>query len=266
MQLLVGHYIEVLIPQLLKQEGWDELQIWENTLNVDDQIFISKIATFDPRIRVVKPPQYSPNGAATIGQFFRYCTSPDVVYIRFDDDICFLEQGLVKRLADFRWKNKEPFLITPVVINSAIFSYLLKICGKLNTNQNLRADCLDPVGWKSPIFAEKLHRVFLDALANGKHKNFHLHNQPIAVNRFSINCISWLGSEFATFNGEVPYGVDEEEFLSVTKPSREGRYNMIMGNALVSHFAFFTQREHLDQTDILEKYKNITCNGFSLPV
>ena len=38
-------YLEVLIPQLLQQEGWHELQIWENTLNADDLQFINKIAT-----------------------------------------------------------------------------------------------------------------------------------------------------------------------------------------------------------------------------
>lgn len=251
-------YLEVLIPQILRQEGWHELQLWKNTLVNDDIDYINFIASIDQRIKIIDPPLYKPNGTLTIGQFFQKCVNKDHVYIRFDDDICFIEQNLINKLAEFRWKNKQPFLVTPVVINNAIFSYLLQICGKIKTGKLLRADCMDVVGWKSPEFAEGMHNVFLDALVNGNAKHFHLHNQPIALNRFSINCISWLGDDFATFNGNVPYGCDEEEFLTVTKPSMEGRYNLIMGNGLVSHFSFFTQRDYLDSTNILARYELVS--------
>jgi hypothetical protein len=76
--------------------------------------------------------------------------------------------------------------------------------------------------------------------------------------RVSINCISWLGSTFAQFNGKV--GIDEEQWLSVDKPRtmEPGSHNVIIGNAIVAHFSFYTQRAHLDATDILDEYAKIS--------
>lgn len=250
-------YLELLIPSILRQEGWDELKIWVNTTIPEDLNYLASLPSLDERISLSQPPLYPPNGNTTIGQFFKDCVSPDTVYIRFDDDICFIERDLIKKLAKFRFENPEPFLVTPIVINNAIISYVLQVLGKIFHLKLLTANCLDPLGWKNPEFAEQLHRLFLAVLAENNIDHFKFANRPIAINRFSINCISWLGSEFKKFDGLVPYGADEEEFLSVTKPTQLGRLNYIFGEAIVSHFAFFTQRDHLDKTDILDRYKDL---------
>ena len=56
----------------------------------------------------------------------------------------------------------------------------------------------------------------------------------------------------AKFRGEVPG--DDEEFLSCIYPTKQGLANAWNGNAIVAHFAFFTQREELDRMGILERY------------
>ena len=71
-----------------------------------------------------------------------------------------------------------------------------------------------------------------------------------------MNVISWLGSEFNKFNGIVD--ADEENWLSCIKPSQISKPNIIFGDSLFSHYAFFTQRNYIDSTDILEKYKEIS--------
>ena len=76
--------------------------------------------------------------------------------------------------------------------------------------------------------------------------------------RVSINVISWRGDEFAKFGGNV--GRDEELWLSSEYPSQINRPNKIIGDTLFIHYAFFPQRSHLEETDILEKYKSIV-NG-----
>lgn len=50
---------------------------------------------------------------------------------------------------------------------------------------------------------------------------------------------------------------DDEDFLSVLYPAKIGRSNCVNGNAVISHFAFFTQREYLDKQHILERYGEI---------
>jgi hypothetical protein len=54
------------------------------------------------------------------------------------------------------------------------------------------------------------------------------------------------------FDGVVP-GQDEE-WLSCIKPTELGIGNCFNGDAIVSHFSFFTQRWLLDKSSILEQY------------
>jgi hypothetical protein len=69
---------------------------------------------------------------------------------------------------------------------------------------------------------------------------------------FSINFFAWTGADFRRHFG----GTDDDEcYLSVQMPRELSRYNIICGNALASHFAYYTQRVLLDSTDILAKYK-----------
>jgi hypothetical protein len=247
-------YLELLIPQILKQEGWDDLSIWINTTDPGDLAYLQLLPALDSRISLVLPPTYRPDGAKTIAQFFPLCTSPDTLYIRFDDDICFLEKGVIPRIARYRAAHPDPFLVSPVVINNAIVTYILQVLGRLSYPTYLTANCLDPIAWNNPAFAEELHRTFLSLLQKGQIDYFKFPGRPVAINRFSINCISWLGSDFQKFKGYVSADHGEEEYLSVIKPTQLGKANYIMGDCIVSHFAFFTQREYLDKTDILDSY------------
>jgi hypothetical protein len=82
--------------------------------------------------------------------------------------------------------------------------------------------------------------------------------------RASINCVSWLGRDLNRFVNK--YGLDldnpfeEEQILSVDYPKSKGLINTIYGQAICSHFAFFTQREKMDKSNILEEYKLLTQN------
>ncbi len=63
-------------------------------------------------------------------------------------------------------------------------------------------------GW----FAADLHNWFMEKyLTTGKYQELYVGKHPMAMGRFSINCILWFGGEMAEFKGEVP-GDDEEFF------------------------------------------------------
>jgi hypothetical protein len=56
-------------------------------------------------------------------------------------------------------------------------------------------------------------------------------------------------------NGDV--GVDEEKWLSEEKPREMQMPNCILGSALCAHFAFYKQRDWMDQTDVLRLYHEL---------
>ena len=250
-------YMEVLIPQLLRETGWDELQVWVNTNDADDISYLNGLPALDQRIRLLQlPAGVAANGGWTIHHFYPHCIDEDTVYIRLDDDVCWIEPGTIAKLAAVRIRNQMPFLIYPIIVNNAIVTHIWQALGKISANNYIHAQCMDNIGWKNPKFAENLHRMFLGALAQNNIDHFKFPTRAIALSRMSINCIAWLGREFAKFSGRLGSN-DEEEWLSVTRPTQLGVHNLIYGDSIVAHFSFYTQRDHLDTTDILSRYKEL---------
>jgi hypothetical protein len=247
-------YMRILVPYILSCPEVDEYQIWMNTTDWQDLAFFRALAARLPKVRLVEQPDGVVNGNASINAFFRGCTDPDAVYIRFDDDVVWMEQTTIRDLAEARRADRSSFLLTPCVVNNAVCTNILINLGRINFGVYVTANALDPLGWADGSFAEALHVTFLEnVLRAGQLDAWRFSPKPLANVRFSINCISWRGDDFAAFDGVVEG--DEEEYLSVVKPMREGRANRVMGQLFVSHFAFFPQREHMDRTGVLRAYE-----------
>ena len=107
-------------------------------------------------------------------------------------------------------------------------------------------------GCSNPDVAEFLHRRLLDAVHAGDLSHFRVPNQTYFMARF-INCISWFGKDFAEFGGHV-FG-DEEHCLTDATLSRPNQ--PYCGRCLGQSFAFRPQREHLEQTDLLQCYRDV---------
>ncbi len=217
-----------------------------------------QLAEAYPDFVSVIPNRVAYDGNSSIHAFFEHCVAADAVYVRFDDDICYIEPGAIDRLVQFRLDNRRYFLVTANIVNNAITSHLHQRAGALGTQHGrCEYDCTGRIGWASADFAEHVHRRFLAALSTGvsldrfKFARWELHEYE----RFSINCFAFYGADFAEFSGKV--GADEECWLSVDKPRQLQRINCICGQALVSHFAFHTQRDHLEQSGLLEGYERI---------
>jgi hypothetical protein len=112
---------------------------------------------------------------------------------------------------------------------------------------------MDNLTWRDPKFAYNLHLWFLNHLEKNTYESLKTQDYLIALNRFSINSISWFGSDFNKFNGSIKG--DEEEYLTVIKPAELQKSNKIIGSLIVAHYSFFTQREYLDKTDLLNRYE-----------
>jgi hypothetical protein len=247
-------YLEILLEYLIKYKNeFDRWDLWLNTENQSDIEYIKSISEKYDFIKLIYP-KVPVNGNMSIGSFFSDYINPDEVYIRLDDDIVYIEKGSLTELFNERIRDTESFLLYGNIINNSILTYIHQKEGNLSSNYGkCEYKCMCDIGWKDPYFAENVH---LDFLSKYKNQTFYIPNCYINNDeRVSINVISWRGDEFSKFGGIV-HG-DEEHWLSVIKPQSINKFNKIIGNTLFVHYAFFTQRDYLDTTNILNEYKTI---------
>lgn len=249
-------YMQYLVPPIIAADIVDRYDIWINTNNMVDIEFFKELAKNYPKINLVWQPDGIVNGIASINAFYRDCCDNDTIYMKLDDDIVWFEPELFEKMVKFRVENPEYFLVSPLVINNALSTYLLQVHNKIKLDQYYMSICMERTisldGW----FAADLHNWFINNfLLKNCYQNLYVGKHPMGMARFSINCILWFGKDMAEFKGVVPG--DDEEFLSCIKPTQLGKCNCFNGNALISHFAFGSQRKGLDKMDILNRYGTI---------
>jgi len=252
-------YLELLYANLMYcKDEFDSWDIWLNTENKDDIEFIENLASTNDfiNIKYLTVPFNSSWPGTSIGSFFKDYVNPEEVYVRLDDDIIYIKKGSLAKLFDERIKDVKSFLLYGNIINNCLITHIHQRVGNFGLNYG-KAEyaCMGDIGWCDSKFAEQIHREFLDKYIDGF--NFSIPNWVLYnCERVSINVIAWRGDEFAKFCGIVD--ADEEQFLSTDKPRSCGLFNRIIGDTLFVHFAFYTQREHLDKTNLLERYKELT--------
>lgn len=246
-------YMQYLIPYVVSCDIVDRYDIWVNTHNMADIEFFKQIAEKFPVVNLVWQPDGVVNGNASINAFYKACVEPETIYFKLDDDVIWMEPGLIEKMVRFRIENQQYFLVSPLVINNSLSTYLLQVENKLELDNYYQASSSHPVLWKSGYFAKELHSWFIDKYLKPRQwEHLYLGKKTMAMTRFSINAILWFGDEMRKFGGMVPG--DDEEFMSCIYPTRNGMANAWNGDAIVAHFAFFTQREQLDKWHILERY------------
>ncbi|MBX3426410.1 MAG: hypothetical protein KF688_12080 [Pirellulales bacterium] len=258
-------YMEILANYLLRNRHViDEHQWWVNTREPEDVAFLLRLVDQYPDFfRVVTQPMH---GAEEIGysiwRFMRQATDPRTIYLRLDDDVCFVAEGAIAAMRGARLARREPFLMLGNIVNNAICTHLHQQAGLVPTKWGLVAeDCLCPIGWRSSAFAAKLHRRFLkDATAGKLDRWRELPMEFDGLRRFSINAICWFGADMASLPESGRTGVDEEPFLTEEVPRRLNRPNAIVPEALFGHFAFCYQRRDLEAIapEILHRYQRIS--------
>jgi len=249
-------YLEILFEYLkcLTNE-FDEWILWVNTENQDDIQYIEKLERENEFIKLQRATR-DINGSESIYHYFEKCIDEDSVYIRLDDDIVYIKENSLNNLFNFRIDNPDYFLVYGNIVNNALLSYLYQEKGILDNEFKFGYRCTDQTGWNNPLAAESIHRDFFEKYNENKLDDYIIDNWVLKnYERCSINVISWLGSEFKKFNGKV--GMDEEQWLSCDKPSQIKKPNIIFGNSLFTHYAFYTQRPYIESTNILEEYRNI---------
>lgn len=270
-------FTDILLRYLVREYSIiDEIRFW---LNTEDKLDIEwaekksveyKKINLDYTVLDKGLCEYSTPG---VSRFYYNCSEDKCVYLKIDDDIVWLSQEFVKNIVNFRIKNPEYFLVSANIINNAICDYIHKKNGLLPFYPEITYCPFDHKAWADPIFAEEKHRIFLSNLWHEDMSPYKFDKHVLKQNRFCINCICWFG-KWPEFNGNLSQktfdyicgdkGVtDDEEELTCSFTKINKAYNCICGNAICSHFSFWTQIEHMLTTDILEDYKD-TCRDLGL--
>ena len=255
-------YLNVLMPYVLREkEIIDKYRFWVNTNNTEDIKYIKQQVDLNPGFFEAeylddpKPDWKGNRRVRLICQFFKNCTEPNTVYVRLDDDICWMMPGALKALIDYRIDNPEFFLVYPGIFNNGYTAKIHSSLGLIEFPSSSFRKWQRESKW-GILHHEKL----LESIESSDIHKWLFESTVIKdYAQAPINCISWLGEEFAKFEGVVAdENCDylEEVWLTKIKPSQIRKYNCMYGGSLMAHFAFNTQREYFEtHTNLLESYE-----------
>jgi hypothetical protein len=258
----------------------DEWQLWINTddstilvingefHNVvgqyDDVMYAYKLAEENDWITMVErtwQPLF-PKQLNT-GIFYKTQTiEPGTTYLRFDDDIVYVHEDAIENMVKAKASYAGALAVFPIIWNNAIVSYHLQQQGTVPTSWgHVHPYCMDKVGWESFDFAREMHELLLKCIdANLVDKLYLHHDRPLEKGtQFSVSCFAMNGEDYCELDppGDLK-GTEEEHWLTVTRPTETGKNNVIISNAIVSHFSFLHQRKRLlEDTDILDRYRSL---------
>jgi len=245
-------YLQYLIPLVLSSDLVDRYDLWINTNDQCDVEFMRQMCDHYDRLNFVRQPENYCNGIWTLLSFWRYVQEEDTIYIRFDDDIVWLEPDFFEKLLKFRVEHRDYLFISPLIINNAKSTYLMQVRGALKLDKYTRSDVCGQLFWVDGCFATELHEWFISKYLNGDRSKLYVGEQPIALCRFSINCMAWFGEDLKPML--LDHKLQEEEYITEILPVMLNKGNCFYGDTIAVHYAFWKQRYMVDKTDLLDKY------------
>lgn len=270
--------MSVLIDNLRRFSEIDQVQIWMNTGEgqEEDEKWLRELPSVWDKcvLREFPLPDRLRPIQLNTGEFYAYTQEPGTLYFRFDDDIVFIDDHYFENMVRFRLDHPDFFLIFGNIWNNATLSYIHQQAGNIDKDHGVVESpyCMDLVGWQSPGFAEHVHRILLAEIEDGTTSSLYFDRYDLndqnaqGGTRFSISNFVFRGEDMAVHRPPVGYagpGQDEEKWLTGEGLVRDRLVNTICGFGLVSHYSFFNQRPHLDQTDVLERYADIAKRKLS---
>ena len=247
-------------------DGW---QLWQNTIKPSDIAYIDSMVAENPKVTKYTIPNLEGkhNNCDTwrTCEFFKYTHIPDTIFIRFDDDIVWMEDDCIEKIVKARLENPKAFVIYPNVINSTISTSWHQASGALGTEAGLVKQqkdnpsdpnyaYLDEFNYTDSKLIDLIHDTFKKKYEEGKLSDYYLPSRSLDdYQHFSINSICWFGDD------NVNPGSAEEPQMSWEIPALLGRPNFFVGDALIVHYAYHTQIEHLKANgqQKLEFYKEL---------
>lgn len=261
----------------------DGVQLWENVLPFDDHTVTAEtdldwirsqaddfavVIPLDPYEEVRVPKQRN------TGRFYKNTVDPDTIYIRFDDDIIWIHPDAIRNLLTERLEHPEPLAVFPTIWNNAVISAIEQENGNIDQRYGpVHRYCMDDTGWNNPQFALYIHELLLDHIETETTEKLYVQSQELSKLstrrrgetlplRMSVSSFAWFGADMADHVDDL-YQYEEEMYISNAYPNLTGNYNRLAGDALISHYSFFTQRPLLDENPhILGSYRQLAEDAY----
>lgn len=246
-------------------DGW---QLWQNTVKQSDIDYLTSMAAENPKVKVFTVPdiedKYNFCDTLRTYEFFANAQADDTIYVRFDDDIVWVEEGALEKMLKARIDCPYAFLIYPNIINSTtVTSWHQEIgalgleAGEVNKENDVNPDnaYLHPFNYTDSGLIDLIHDTFKKRYNEKSLPAYYLPNRSLdKYNRFSICCIVWWGKDHI-----IPGRIEEPQ-LAYELPEKYHRPVFFVGDALMVHYAYHTQRDYLESCtpEKLEFYKSIT--------
>lgn len=249
-------------------DGW---QLWQNTVDPKDLAYLESMEKENPKVKIYRMGEpiesmgfYDTYNPLKTHLFFANTHEDDTIYIRMDDDIIWCADDAIEKIVKARIDNPKAFVVTPNVVNSTICNSwhqengaLSEEAGKVKryTVTDPNYAYLDEFNYSDGRFADHVHATFKKHYEEGTLSDYYLTSKSLdEFQRFSICCICWFGKD------KISLGYIEEPQLAWELPMALNRPNYFVGDALLVHAAYHTQRPYLAATgDVaLKFYESIT--------
>jgi len=269
-----------------------EYHIYVATTNASDIAFMNAFAKENPFVKLIDT--YSEGRLIRTelnliwDNAYDNCQETDAVYLKLDDDIVFMEESLFTHFVVERIHDNSSPLLYPVILNNSVINSRLEDAGVLNLAKRTEmaknwpaifarhkdffrqspgvvhrlqdyvgeSNLLCPVAWGDLSYVCELHATFLKDLFMGHLDKYHIDSYSLdACEPASIAAVAWKGSMLKDYVAKYGSVKSDEQWWSVYLPTWTGARNRVIGNAVVSHYAYYKQRElGLDSKTFLNDY------------
>lgn len=239
--------IETLLNHLTHEVNYfDECHLWLNTFHKGNIDYMLRTAKNYKFVQCVHRDFKMADAIHGIGLFMNKCKY-DHLYIRLDNDICYIEPGAIKRLVKYRLENPNLFMAFGNVINNP-FTYHFYQKEKVIYHNSLPLSYHNE-GRDSCNLMLLMHKKFLGNYKKPKLFYIKPYTYKSSELTIPINVISWFGNALKAFGSITG---NEEAFLN----SRSS-INGVCGNALFSHLSYATQRTNCHRQHRIKEYQEI---------
>lgn len=277
--------VSVLAKYMERDHARGLVDEWWLCLNTDptgqegDLRYAYTLARKFPWIKVMDRPLGMPRRhpkQRNTGYFYQYMTDLDTTFVRLDDDIVYVHPDAVARLVRSARERPDTVASFPVMWNNSIVSWfaqqaqIIPEAGSVDPVTGYvwplvgGPYCMDGVGWADGKFAVAIHDLLLSALERGEdlEKFYFYQDFPVQLGtQFSVSVFASLGRMYADLPSPGVLVPDEEEhWHTVHQPRVVGQPNVIVGDALVSHFTFNPQRRIVLASNTLDRYRALADN------
>lgn len=267
--------MELLMPQL-KSDYIDEILIAKNTKNINDLKYINTLKDKYDKITYIELPENKIGNFIGWQYLYNYLMDEDTVYIKLDDDIIYLSENFFENILKYRFEHPEYICVFPMVVNNSYTATLHKnsLLNKCFGNEPISKKMTEH--FFDGKFGIAEHELFLNDPYNNewnvgniefgqevvikqKPSNYSQRNGFALLPRPQICAVCFFGKLMKLINiAKQVENLNDEEFLTyyifnIAKKLK----NSLTSTALCAHYSFSQQKNEIDKTNILLRYKTL---------